>query len=72
MSVTSCVMRKINSCEAKVNWEGKLLNAWTRLDSVVGVLSIESYNDGTLPSHVQTQKMEHGNTAEIIFCVVRC
>ena len=43
MSAANCLMRKISFCEAKVNKKGKLLNTCTLLDSVVGVLNVESF-----------------------------
>ena len=41
------------------------MNACSRLDSVGGVLNVESYNYGTLPSQVPIWQMEHGSTAEM-------
>ena len=52
LSAANCLMGNIGSFEAKMNYERKLLNACTRLDSVVGVLNVESYNYGTLLSQV--------------------
>ena len=63
MSAINCLMRKISSCEAKVNYESKLLNAYTRLGSVVGASNRKYYNCGTLPSRVPVWKIEHGSTA---------
>ena len=37
---------------------------YTRLDSVMGVLNVESYNYSTLPSQVPISKMEHESIAE--------
>ena len=47
------------------------MNACIRLDSVVGVLNVESYNYATLPSQVPIRKMEYGSTAKNIFVVAR-
>ena len=72
MSATDCLTRKISSCEAKVNQAGKMLNACIRLDSVVGVLNVESYKYGTLPSQIPIWKVEYISTAKNSFVVVRC
>ena len=65
MSVANCLLGKISSCEAKMNLESKLLNACTRVDSVVGMSNGKSYNCGTLPSQVPVWKMEQESKAEI-------
>ena len=62
MSAANCLIIKISSCEAKVNYESKLSNVCTILDGVVGMLNVTSYNCGTLPSQVPIRKMEHGST----------
>ena len=41
------------------------MNTCTRLDSVVGVLNVDSYYHDTLPSQVPIWKMEHESTAEM-------
>ena len=65
VSVANCLMGNIDSCEAIMNSESKLLNVCTRLDSVVGALNVESYSYGTLLSQVPIWKMEHESTTEI-------
>ena len=40
------------------------MNACTRLDSVVGVLNVGSYNCSNLPSQVPSCNMEYESTAE--------
>ena len=64
VGAANCLMGNIGSCEAKINQNSKLLNACARLDSVVGVLNVESYNYGSLPNQVPIWKMEHESTAE--------
>ena len=41
MSAANCLMGEISSCEAKMNMERKLLNACSKLDSVVGVSNVK-------------------------------
>ena len=70
VSASNCLMRTINSCEAKINKASKLLNTSTRDDSVVEVFDVTSYNCGT--SQVPIRKMEHQSRVKIyIFVVVR-
>ena len=52
VSAANCLMGNIGFCEAKMNSKSMLLNASIRLDSVVRVLNVESYNYGTLASQV--------------------
>ena len=67
VNAADCLLKKISSsCKTKGNQEGKLLNAYTRLDSVVGMLKAESYHFGTLLSQVTLRKMEHRSTAKIL------
>ena len=53
-----------------MNWESTLLNACTRLDSVVGVLNVKSYNYGTLPTQVPIRKTGHESIMKINLLVV--
>ena len=43
VSTANCLMENIAYCEANMKYGSKLLNAFTRLDSVVGVLNVEFY-----------------------------
>ena len=47
-----------------------MLNACTRLDSVVGVSNVKSYHCDTLPCQVPVRKMRHESTEEINYLLL--